>query len=73
MESKNAKYNNEDLVVNLPKESIACKGCPFANQDIKSGDRIVMYGYKGAVCKKYPKGNKPNEILFNNKPCEYRE
>lgn len=74
MEAKDFKYNNEELVANLPKDTIVCKECPFAANDIMDGDRVVMYGYKGSVCKKYPKGTfKPNGILFRNEPCPYRK
>ena len=47
----------------FPDEEIACKSCAFA--------RPGLLGYRNSYCRMYEAG-KPNEILFEKAPCQYR-
>ena len=55
---------SEDMEPTFPNEKIDCNGCMFR----KAG----TLGYKNAYCEMYPRG-KPNDILFKNAKCEYRQ
>lgn len=70
--SKDNKYNQEDMVWTSPDDDISCKDCRYANDDVYFGEQLVMNGYKGGVCKKYPK-EKPYDILWKGKQCPYKQ
>lgn len=52
-----------DMAPTFPSNEIVCKGCAFA--------RPGLIGFKNAYCRMYEEG-KPNEILFQNAPCQFR-
>ena len=71
MDSREAKYNNEDLVFNKVKCSF-CKGCIFAENDVVYNGKVLFNGCDKAVCKKYPK-QKPLEIMSAKQKCKFKK
>lgn len=62
----------EDVGFELPPDEIRCRTCRFRLPDVKSGDRVLVCGYKSGRCEVYGEDNpKPNGILFRGEACGY--
>lgn len=71
MDSKNAKYNNEELHF-IKGSHEKCEGCIFAESDIAFDGKLIIKGSDKAICKKYP-NQKPVEILNSKEDCIYKK
>jgi hypothetical protein len=63
------RWENEEWIVQVPKDDIICKYCMFRKPDQKAGSAILK-GHIYGACELFPNG-KPNGILFNDAKCGY--
>ena len=70
MDSRKAKYNNEDLVF-IKDQSEGCSGCRFAEDDVVYEGKVLFQGCDKGICKKYP-DQKPLAVMDGKESCAYK-
>lgn len=68
-----AHFEIDNIVWQQPPDDIVCRDCAYRKPDVKSGDRVLVKGYKNAKCAAYVEQDKPLEVLFEKKDCEWYE
>jgi len=73
MDSKNAKYNTEQVLWKRETYS-QCEGCKYAEKDYEVHGKVIAKGCDKGFCQKYPKA-KPyqfSDLSEKKTQCQYK-